>query len=116
MDNELQQIIDIADDGVRVIDTDFNVLRVNEPFAKLVNINMDEILGNKCYKTFPGPTCHTSKCPLTRILDGEEYIEENIDKTRVDGIIVPCIRVAKAFRMAGGELIGIVEGFRSIPE
>jgi len=116
MDNELQQIIDIADDGVRVIDTDFNVLRANEPLSKLVGIKMDEILGKKCYRTFPGPTCHTSKCPLTRILDGEEYIEETIDKTRVDGFIVPCIRVVKPFRMTGGELIGIVEGFRTIPE
>ncbi|MFQ6079806.1 MAG: MEDS domain-containing protein, partial [Thermodesulfobacteriota bacterium] len=56
---ELDQIFQTAADGMRVIDKDFNVLRVNETFLALAGVSRDEVVSKKCYEVFPGPQCHT---------------------------------------------------------
>ena len=113
---ELDQIFNTAADGMRVIDKEFNVLRVNETFSTLSGVSKDEAVGKKCYEVFPAPQCHTPDCPLTRILGGEERVECEVEKERKDGIRVPCILTATPFRGLGGELIGIVEDIKDITE
>ena len=109
---ELEQILETAAGGMRVIDTDFNVLRDNKAFLSLSGVS--ESRGRKCHEVFPGRLCHTPQCPLTRIIHGELYIECEVEKTRSDGSKIPCILTATPFRNARGELIGIVEDFRDI--
>lgn len=113
---ELDQIFQTAADGMRVVDKDFNVLRTNDTFLKLAGIRSDEVAGRKCYKVFSGPLCHTPDCPLTRILAGEKYVEDEVEKVRADGKKIPCIVTATPFRDPGGNVIGIVEDFRDITE
>ncbi len=113
---ELNQIFETSADGMRVIDKDFNVIRVNGAFSALCGISRDQILGKKCYEVFGGPRCHTSTCPLTQILSGGERIESDSEKKRKDGSTVSCIVTATAFRGPSGELIGIVEDFKDITD
>jgi len=113
---ELDQIFQTAADGMRVIDKDFNVLRVNETFSTLAGVSRDEMVSKKCYEVFAGPDCHTPSCSLTRILGGEERVEYELEKERTDGIRIPCILTATPFRRPDGELIGIVADFRDITE
>ncbi len=113
---ELNQIFETSADGMRVIDKDFNVLRVNQTFLALSGMSKDEAIGKKCHEVFHGPLCHTPSCPLTRILSGQERIERDAEKERGDGTTVTCIVTASAFRGPDGELIGIVEDFKDISE
>ncbi len=113
---ELDQIFDTAADGMRLIDKDFNVLRVNKTFLTLSGVSKDEALAKKCYEVFHGPACHTPNCPLTRILGGKERVEYESERERNDGTRMPCIVTATPFWRPDGELIGIVEGFRDISE
>jgi two-component system cell cycle sensor histidine kinase/response regulator CckA len=113
---ELHQIFETSADGMRVIDREFNVLRVNQSFEALSDMKKDEAIGKKCYEVFGGPLCHTPGCPLTRILGGEERIERDAEKERKDGTRVSCIVTATAFREPGGEFVGIVEDFKDITE
>ena len=113
---ELDQIFQTAADGMRIIDKDFNVLRMNETFLKLAGMRRDEAAGRKCYEVFSAPLCHTPGCPQTRILAGEERVTGEIEKERVNGSKVPCLITATPFRHPDGELIGIVEDFKDITE
>lgn len=113
---ELNQIFHTAGDGMRVIDKDFNVLRVNKIFSHLSGMSEDETIGKKCYEVFPGPLCHTPGCTLTRILKGEERVECDVEKERRDGTKVPCIVTATPLRGPDDKLIGIVENFKDITE
>ena len=113
---ELNQVLDTAADGMRVVDNDFNILRVNDTFSALSGIGKDEAIGRKCYEVFRGPLCHSPACPLTRILQGEGRVECDVEKERCDGTIVPCILTATPFRTPGGKLVGIVEDFKDITE
>ena len=111
---ELNQIFETAADGMRLVDKDFNVLRVNETFVEQSGLSKDEAIGKKCYEVFHGPACHTPDCPLTRIVGGEERVEYDADKERHDGKKVPYIVTATAFRRPDGELLGILEDFKDI--
>lgn len=115
---ELTQIFDTAADAMRVVDRNFNMLRVNETFARLSGVKKEEAIGRKCYEAFWGPLCHTEQCPLTRILGDTDiyHVEYDSEKVRTDGIRIPCIVSATPFREPDGELIGIVEDFKDISE
>ena len=113
---ELTQIFDTAADAMRVVDRDFNMLRVNETFSALSGIAKEEAVGKKCHEVFWGPLCHTRDCPLNRILDNVDCVECDSEKVRKDGVKIPCIVTATPFRGPDGELIGIVEDFKDISE
>jgi PAS domain S-box-containing protein len=113
---ELNQIFNTAADGMRVIDHDFNVIRINETFTVLSGITQAEAIGKKCYEVMSSPMCHTPQCSLTRILDGETRIECEVEKVRSDGAKIPSILTAMPFRGLDGELVGIVENCRDVTE
>lgn len=111
---ELNQIFQAAGDSMRVIDKDFNVLRMNNAFCKLSGFTMDEGLGKKCYEVFHGPMCYRPDCPLSQILDGKERIECDVEKEHRDGHKVQCILTATPWRNSNGQLVGIVEDFKDV--
>ncbi|MFH1855833.1 MAG: diguanylate cyclase [Candidatus Omnitrophota bacterium] len=113
---ELSQIFNTAADGMRVINRDFIITRVNETFSGLAGVSKEEAIGKKCFEVFVGSICHTPDCPLTRILCGSKKIECDVEKQRRDGIRIPCIVTATPFRGENGELLGIVEDFKDIRE
>ena len=113
---ELDQIFQTAAGGLRIIDKDFNTIRINKTFADMAGLSSDRILGEKCYRIFPGPQCYTGDCSLKRIFSGEDRIEFEAEKIRIDGTNVPCIVTATPFRDASGSLIGIVEDFKDIKQ
>ncbi len=113
---ELEQIFDTSADAMRVVDRNFNIIRVNETFATLSGMTKEEVIGRRCYQVFWGSLCHTKDCPLSRILGGEDHVECDSEKVRSDGVKIPCIVSATPFRGVDGQLIGIVEDFKDISE
>jgi PAS domain S-box-containing protein len=113
---ELNQIFQTASVGMRLIDKDFNVLKINETFATLSGTDIESAIGKKCYDVFAGPQCHKPACPLTQILRGKSEIENEDEKLRSDGQIVHCLITARPFVGPDGDLVGIVESFKDISE
>jgi len=113
---DLNQIFQTASSAMRVIDHNFNVLKVNEPFAALAGIDGDTAIGMKCYQTFAGDRCKTDDCPLAQILSGEKQVEYEITKKRQNGSIVSCLLTARPFVDSEGTPIAMVESFKEITE
>jgi PAS domain S-box-containing protein len=113
---ELDQIINTAVDGIRVIDKDFNTIRVNDTYCTISGASRDDSLSKKCHETFHSSVCHTPDCFLTRILGGETHIEQEVEKERADGTMIACILTATPFMGSNGELIGIIEDYRDITD
>jgi len=114
---ELDQIFNTAVDGMIVIDKNYNVLRVNKTLVSLLGWDCSEIIGKKCYEILSSSDlCQTVDCPLQKILSGVPRVEFEAEKTRRDGVNMPCIVTAAPFKKVDGEIIGIVEDIRDITE
>lgn len=111
---ELNQIFNTTGNSMRLIDTDFNILRVNRSFTSMSGISKEDAEGKKCFNVFPGPYCHTSECPLNQIKNGEESVEQDIKKKNKHGKIIPGILNCVAFKGENGEVLGIIEDFKDI--
>ena len=113
---ELDQIFQTASVALRLVDSSFNVLKINNTFERLTGVKEAEAIGKKCHEIFSGPTCFTEQCPIHRIVDGKETVESYVDKERPDGKTIPCILTATPFVGPEGDIIGVVESFRDITE
>jgi PAS domain S-box-containing protein len=112
---ELELIFQIAADAMCVIDADFNVIRVNKTFIRMVDLDEDEIIGKKCYDVFSGELCHSKDCPLEKLKRGERFAEHESIQKRPDGKEIPVI-VNAARLDRDGKFVGIVEDFKDITE
>jgi len=72
---ELEQIFNQSSSGIWVIDTNFEILRMNETLAKLAGRNKDEVRGLKCYDVFPISICTPSdqQNPSAAFQDGRTH-------------------------------------------
>ena len=111
-----EQILNTIQGGIRIIDKDFNTVFVNSAFLKMTDHTRDEMIGTKCYKTLPGPHCHSSSCPLKRILNGEDHVKTETVKTPLSGIYVQFVLAVGPFRDSDGKLIGIIEDFQDLTD
>lgn len=111
---QLNQIFNTTGNSMRLIDTDFNIIRVNRAFTTMSGISKEDAEGKKCFNAFPGPHCHTSECPLIQIKSGEERVEQDIKKKNKNGSIIHGILTSVAFRDQDGEILGIIEDFKDI--
>ncbi len=113
---ELNQIFNSAADGMCVISTEFEILRVNETYEKLFGLSNRSLAGQLCHEIFPGPACHTDTCPLTRIKAGENRVEIECVKEHANGTPIPIIITATPFLGKDGSLIGIIEDYKDITD
>ena len=113
---ELDQIFNSTTNGIRIIDTQFNVLKLNEAFCRITGIPFKEEINDKCYESFPSSSCHTSNCPLEQIKHGEEQVEKQEVRFNRNNERVICQYRAKPFYENNGGLIGIIEDFKDITE
>ena len=113
---ELDQIFQTASVAMRLVDTEFNVLKVNKTFVDLMGVDETEVIQRKCHEVFSGTHCFTENCPINRIVNSNTRVEASIDKKRPDGKRIPCILTATPFLDRNGEVVGIVESFRDITE
>ncbi|GAB6906769.1 putative Histidine kinase [Desulfosarcina cetonica] len=113
---EMNQIFQTASVGMRVIDRECNILKVNRAFSELTGIDAGDIVGQKCYNVFAGDMCHTSDCPLRKILGGDTLAEYAVSKKRADGSPLECILTATRYEESNGHVAGIVESFKDVTE
>jgi PAS domain S-box-containing protein len=114
LESDLMQIFNTAADGMRVVDTSLNTLRVNKTFLKLSRSSSEQNLGKKCHEVFSGSLCNTPNCPVKQILKDEKRVEAEVEKTTRDGTRIPCIVTATPYYDIDGKLKGIVEDFKDI--
>ncbi len=113
---ELNQIFNTTGNSMRLIDNNYNILRVNRAFTTISGISKSDAEGKKCYDVFPGPYCHTAECPLNQIKNGEDRVEQDIKKKSKLGKIIPGILNAVAFKDENGDILGIIEDYKDITQ
>jgi diguanylate cyclase (GGDEF)-like protein/PAS domain S-box-containing protein len=82
---EWEEIFDIIDEGVTIHDKDFNVIRANKAVEKLLGLQFENILSQKCYESYHGTDCPPERCPSCQTLKTgipsiTEFYEPNLNK------------------------------------
>ena len=111
---ELDQIFDRSTSGIWVIDRQFEILRMNRTLSDLAGKGKGKVRGLKCYDVFPTSLCGGPDCPLTRILNGDDFFECDIEKKVEQGPRKSFLLTATSFFGLDGELMGMVSEFKDI--
>ncbi|MBF0508143.1 MAG: PAS domain S-box protein [Deltaproteobacteria bacterium] len=112
---EFNRIFNTATDGMCLIDSDFNIVMINQMLLKLLGINGNETVNRKCHEVLSDyQLCHTHLCPLVQIREGQDRVEYEVEKTRSDGTKIPCLVTASSFRDTDGSLLGMVTSFKDM--
>lgn len=111
----LRNVFDAIQDGVTVVDCDFNIIRVN-PWVEKLCADQSPLVGKKCYEAYGIGTSPCPWCPAVRASDSRE---------RAMGV-APFLREEKptrwievsAFPLANlnGDVIGMIEHLKDITE
>ena len=113
---ELNQILNTAADGMRVIGIDYTVIRVNDTFSKMTGKSRQELENRPCHEWFKGAFCFTQGCTLKRILNLEERIEVDVVKQLDTGETRSFLLTATPYKSPEGQILGVVENFKDITE
>lgn len=113
--DEIEQVFETAAEGMRIVDNDFTVSRMNRTLAEMTGLSPGEAVGMKCYESFSGATCHTEHCPVALIRAGAGELTYEVEKANPLGDTYSCILHAQPF-LVDGEIVGIVESFRDITD
>jgi PAS domain S-box-containing protein len=111
---ELDQIFNNAAIGIRVIDRDHNVLRVNDMLLKMTGLSKDAVMSTRCHDLFSGANCNTENCTMAIISTGIEKYEMEVEKEIHDGVLTPYLLTAAPYYDSSGEMIGVIESFMDI--
>ncbi|MEM4035798.1 MAG: PAS domain-containing protein [Fervidicoccaceae archaeon] len=114
----LFSLLDSLDFAVVLMDPSYRLLYVNEPFARLYGLKIDEIrrmLGKRCYELLRGASspCSDIPCPARKVVESRSVeVVEQIRTTAVG--LKKLVQVAyPLFR--GGELVLILKVVREDP-
>ena len=113
---ELHQIFDSTIEGLMVVGTDYEILKINQPLLRMLGRTQEETLSRKCYDVFAFSCCHGLMCPMKLILGGQPMVEMDVDKEMPEGSKIPLNITATPFRSVDGDLSGIVMSMKDISE
>jgi PAS domain S-box-containing protein len=114
---ELDVLFHTAVDGKRLVDRDFNQLRVNDTLASMSGVSREAAAGMKCHEVLSGPLCHTEDCPVRQLESGaRESIQREVTKKGKNGSEVSCILKATRLSAPDGSFLGVIESFWDITD
>jgi len=110
--NKLQSLIDAMEDGLNIMDKDFNIIYQNGPIKEFYG----DRLGEKCYRVYEGIDKICVSCPVKKAFkDGKSHTSERriIDPS---GEVAYWENTASPIRDAKGEIVSCLEVTRNITE
>jgi len=110
--NKLQSLIDSMEDGLNILDKDFNLIYQNEPVRKLYG----DRVGEKCYRVYEGREKVCDNCPIKKAFkDGRSHTSERkiIDPS---GEIAYWENTASPIKDAKGKIVHCLEITRNITD
>ncbi|MFW5988376.1 MAG: PAS domain S-box protein, partial [bacterium] len=120
----MNDILDLSTEAIRYVDLNYEIIKSNKRYRELNKLyqldrknkfsNLDKIDGSlNCFDTFCTGNCDTKNCSLNLIMQGREFIQEDVEiylKGEKHYFIVTIV----PYRNFKGKLIGIIQSYRDI--
>ncbi len=104
-----ERIVDALPDGILVTDIHYTIRYVNRAFEIAAGKKHSDLMGRKCFETFPGPLCHSPKCPLTCLANGAARVENDGEKHCKSGVRETNTVTCTVYEDERGGFAGMVE-------
>ncbi len=112
MYSQISYIFDASHEAICVIDRNLNIVRANTTFIDEFGSNEDK----KCCELCFNKLCHTDYCHLKRIVNGDDSVEDLVDRKHADGSVRYYLVTACRYYDYEGNLIGIIKNFKDVTE
>ncbi len=112
-ENLLQNIFNSIQDGIMVIDTNFNIIRVNPGLEKCFP-NKKPLEKRKCYETIYGMHTICHNCPTNRAIESKSLVMDERSLEMKDGSVVWVEIYSYPLINDNGTITGAVEHIRRI--
>ncbi len=109
---ELNQIFNTSPDGMWVLERNYNILRINDAFEKLLGKPKNDLLGKRCYEIFNNSVCQGPDCPMVLLKKKEKRVE--VDTKTEEG--TEFILTATSIKGWDGSISRIIENFKDITD
>ncbi|MDH3392561.1 MAG: PAS domain S-box protein, partial [Desulfobulbaceae bacterium] len=87
---ELSQVFDTVEDGILIMDADLNIVKVNDRFTDLWQIDTDAAVRRKGTELLPLPEHMEPETFRVQLLNNAKTIRFEVEKQREDGSIIHC--------------------------
>ena len=112
-ENLLADVLESIQDGISVLDSELNIIRVNQAMRKWY-AHMLPIEGKKCYEVYQGLTEACEICPTIRAFKTGKMEMDEISFTAVDGATGTWEVFAFPMLDDSGKPMGVVEFIRDV--
>lgn len=111
----LASIFDSIQDGISIIDTDYNIVRVNRTMERTYAQAMP-LIGKKCHEAYYGSREPCEICPSRRTLETGEASREEISERKPNGELIRYLELHTfpLINTPEGDMRGVVEYVRDI--
>lgn len=114
--NELDQIFRSNPDGMMFIDTESNIIRINQSLLDLLGHEKNQCLNKKCWEIIKCP-CHQGNfCNILKNYSNIEPLEFDLEIRNKSGEIRCCISSMRILRNRKGEPVGIINNIKDITD
>ena len=113
---EIRQIFETSGDGMRVLNKNFEIVKVNNQFEKLTGFTRQKLIGRYCHDyAVSKEQAESERRSIDSAIGESKRIEEDMELKTADGSI-PCIVATVPHYDAGGEIIGVIQNFKDISD
>ncbi len=115
-ENFLQIVLDAIQDGISVLDTDFNVIRVNTIMREWYAGKLPFEGKKKCYEAYHGRSEPCEICPTIKTIESGKLEKEQVPFIKAEGVAGTLELFTYPIKNDSGEIIGVVEHVRDITD
>jgi len=116
LENDIRQILDGAGDPMCVVGRDKRYLYANRRFEELAGVDRGELVGKTAAAVMAEENLAFARGIFDRVINGEGRVETDFWRINRQGVKIPCIFTASAYRGTSGEIVGMVCCYKDISE
>lgn len=111
----LEQVFENAADGMCIVNTEYEIIKVSSKLVNSLGISKEEVLGKKCYEIVLLSFCNTDDCPIKRIKNGERYFTYEA-QYKIGNRSVPFLITATPLTNTDDKIEGVILSYKNITD
>ena len=111
----LEQVFENAADGMCILNTDYEVIKVSHKLVKSLGLTKEDLIGKKCNEVILLFFCNTADCPMNRIKKGEKYFTYEANY-KIGNRSVPFLITATPLTNTDDKIEGVILSYKNITD